>query len=67
MPAAVEGLLGHLAGELGVEGAQVHQHQVVVGAARDDPEALVGQGLGQGLGVAHDLAAYSANSGWAAS
>ena len=64
----VEHLLGHLAGELGVEGAQVDQHQVVVGAARDEPEALAGQGLGQGLGVgARSGRRTSRNSGWAAS
>ena len=51
----VEGLLGDLAGQVGVEAAQVDQHQVVVGAARDDPEALGRQRPRQGPGVAYDL------------
>jgi hypothetical protein len=55
MPARSRASLGLLAGELGVEGAQVDQHQVVVGAARHEPEALAGQRLGQGRGVGHDL------------
>ena len=37
----VEHRLGLLAGELGVERAQVDHHQVAVGAAADEPEALV--------------------------
>ena len=40
MPGPVEDLLGHLAGQLGVEGPQVDQHQVVVGPPRDQPETL---------------------------
>ena len=35
--------------------AQVHQHQVVVGAAGDQVEAGVGEGLGQGGGILDDL------------
>ena len=51
----VERRLGLLAGELGVEGAQVDEHQVVVGAARHEAEALAGQRLGQRRGVGDDL------------
>ena len=43
MPARSSTSLGLLAGELGVEGAQVDQHEVVVGAARHQAEALAGQ------------------------
>ena len=37
------------------EGAHVHQHQVVVGAARDQAEALLGQRGGQRLRVVDHL------------
>ena len=40
-PGAVERLLGDLAGH--AEGPEVDEHQVVVGAARDDAEALGGE------------------------
>ena len=50
---AVEGLLGHLAGD--AEGAQVDQHEVVVGAAGHDAEAFGREGFGEGVGVLHDL------------
>ncbi len=46
--------MGRLAGEVGVEGAQVDQHEVVLSAARHQPEASSGQAPGQGLGVAQD-------------
>ena len=59
-PGPVEGLLGHLAGH--AEGAEVDQHQVVVGAAGDDPEALAGQGGGQGPGVADDALGVGAEA-----
>ena len=55
MPALVERGLGDLAGELGVERPQVDDHQVVVGAARHEPEALPRQRLGQRRRVRHDL------------
>ena len=41
MPGAVERLLGDLAGD--AERPEVDEHQVVVGAARHDAEALVGE------------------------
>ena len=44
----VEHLLGLLAGQLGVEGAQVDQDHVVVGAPGDQAEALGHQGVAQG-------------------
>ena len=46
--------MGLLAGEVGVEGPEIDQQQMVVGAPGDQPEAAAGQGFGQGLGVAHD-------------
>ena len=46
---AVERLLGHLAGD--AEGPEVDEHEVVVGAAGDDAEALVGQGGGEGAAL----------------
>src|SRR4051794_11511763 len=49
----IEHDLGLLAGELGVEGAQVDDHHVVVGAAADEPEALTHERLGQRRGVAY--------------
>ena len=54
MPASVERSFGVLAGD--VLGRQVDQHQVVIGAARHDPEAVLGQALGKRLGVLLDLA-----------
>src|SRR5579872_5142617 len=51
----VEGLLGHLAGQLGVEVAEVDEDEVVLGPARGEPEALGDERLGEGLGVRHDL------------
>ena len=51
----VEREAGLLARQVGVEGAQVDEHQVVVGAARHEAEPVAGQRLGQGGGVAHDL------------
>ncbi len=35
----------------GLFGPQIHQHQVIVGAAGDDIEPLLFQGLGQGAGI----------------
>ena len=54
-PGPIEGLLGLLAGQLGVEGAQVDQHQMVVGAPRDDAKPLRRQGRRQRPGVLDDL------------
>ena len=52
----VEHRLGLLAGEVGVERAQVDHHQVAVGAAADEPEALVAPSASaSALGVEHDL------------
>ena len=58
----VEHLLRDLAGELGVERAQVDEQQVVVGAARHEPEALGGERRGERLRVAHDLLRRSRGS-----
>ena len=52
---AVQYLLGLLAGQLLVEGPQVDQQHVVVGASRDEPEPVTGQRPGQGGRVEHDL------------
>ena len=51
IPACVEHRLGLLAGEVGIERRQVDHHQVVVGAAADQPEALVGERRGERAGV----------------
>src|SRR6266851_418082 len=53
-PRPVEHLLGDLPGEVLVEGAEVDEEKVVVGPARDEPEALGGQAGRQGPGVDHD-------------
>ncbi len=50
---AVQGRFGFLAPDAFAE--DVHQHQVGVGAARDDVKALLDQGSRQGLGVGQDL------------
>src|SRR5690606_9725148 len=46
---AVEALLGRLAGH--ILGREVDQHQVVVGPARDDPQARLLEARGERLGV----------------
>ena len=51
--AAVERLLGDLAAD--AQRRDVHQHQVVVGAAADEPHAAGGERLGKHLRVRHDL------------
>ena len=49
-------------------GPEVDEHEVVVGAARHDAEALVGEAVGERGGVAHDLRRRSrGTSGCAAS
>src|SRR5207244_4328358 len=53
----IERLLRDLAGEIGKLGAEVDQHEVVVGAARVDLVAPRGYGGGERLGVLDDLAA----------
>ena len=55
--------MGHLAGELGVEGAQVDQEHVVVRATRDQPEALGRERPAQGGGVGHHLGGVDAELG----
>ena len=54
MPASCSAFSASLAGD--ALGEDVHQHQVSVGAAGNDVEALVGQRLRQRLGVGDDLA-----------
>ena len=49
------------------ERAEVHEHQVVVGAAGDEAQAVPGQLGGQRLGVVDDLLLVAANSGCSAS
>jgi hypothetical protein len=36
-------------------GAQIHQHHMALGAAADDAQTALGQGLGNDLGVFHHL------------
>ena len=62
-PGAVEDLLGHLAGQVGVEGSQVDQDHVVVGAARDEAEALLDERPRERLGVGHDPGRVGAELG----
>ena len=50
-----EGVLGFLTGELGELGAEVDEHQVVVGTTGDDLVALVDEGFAHHLGVLHHL------------
>ena len=52
---AVQRVLGVLAGQLGIETAQVDEHQVVVGATAKQAGTLLGQALCQRPGVGHDL------------
>ncbi len=51
----VERLLRHLACHVGVPGAQVDEHQVVIGATRHEAEALGHERLRQRTRVLHDL------------
>ena len=55
MPASSRVIWADLAGQLGVERLQVDDHQVVVGAARDEAEPLPHQRLGERRRVRHDL------------
>ena len=49
-----ERLFGLASGD--VEGSEIYEGHVVVGAARYEPEAAIGQGIGEGYGIGPDLA-----------
>ena len=51
----IERGLGDLAGQFGVERREVDDHHVVVGSARDEPEAVRAERLGQGGRIGDDL------------
>ena len=55
MPAAIERLLRDLAGGFAVEGAEIDEQQMVVGAARHEPEPFGREARGERFRVLHDL------------
>ena len=55
IPASSSADLRVLAAQVGVERAQIDEHQVVVGAAADEAEPLADERLGERARVEHDL------------